>query len=138
MRMQEFVSLLRKNGYRDTQPRRLVLEAMSALKEPASPYDIQKKIGRKAHVSTVTVYRVTEMLESLGLVHRHPCSGKLSLCEHPGESGLHGYLHCHDCGSSEEFCSAELGDVTRMHARRKGFAAESPLLEIVGTCRGCS
>lgn len=135
----EFVALLRTNGYRDTQPRRLVLEAMRSLREPASPYDIQKKIERKnVRVSPVTVYRVTGLFESLGLAHRHPCSGKLSLCDHPGETGLHGYLHCHDCGSSEEFCSTELGDVTRMHAKRKGFVSKRPLLEIVGTCKGCA
>lgn len=139
MPITHFIERLRERGYRETQPRRLVLEAMDALEAPASAYDIHEKIARRnKHVSPVTVYRVTELLQSLGLAHRHPCSGKLSLCEHPGKVGLHGYLHCRDCGSSEEFCSPELGAATRTHAKRRGFNAGNPLLEIVGTCRSCS
>lgn len=133
-----FTALLRKNGYRDTQPRRLVLEAMEAAAEPSSPYDLHKWIAKKGNVSVVTIYRIIELYEQLGLVHRHPCSGKLSLCAHPGETGLHGYMHCHDCGSSEEFCSTQLGDVTKAHAQRRGFTASAPLLEIVGTCKECA
>jgi len=139
MQMKEFVVLLRKNGYRDTQPRRMVLEALHGLNEPSSPYDLQKWItDQQGNVSIVTVYRVLELLQKLGLVHKHPCSGKLALCEHPGANGLHGYLHCHDCGKSEEFCSPELSTATRKQATVRGFTASSPLLEIVGSCEVCT
>ncbi len=138
MRLTEFSALLRKNGYRDTQPRRMVLEAMLKMKEPGSPYDIQKFIANRDNtISAVTVYRVMELLTKLGLVHRHPCSGKLALCEHPGTDGLHAYLHCHDCGSSEEFCSTELQTMTLSQAKKKNFTADSPILEIVGSCTNC-
>jgi Fe2+ or Zn2+ uptake regulation protein len=139
MKFREFSVLLRKNGYRDTQPRRMVLEAMIDMNAPVSPYDIQKHISKEENIiSTVTIYRVTELLEKLGLVHRHPCSGKLALCVHPGETGLHGYMHCHDCGSSEEFCSKDLQSAATKHAARKGFKADNPLLEIVGSCKDCT
>lgn len=139
MQMKEFVMLLRKNGYRDTQPRRMVMEALHGLQEPSSPYDLQKWItGQQGNVSIVTVYRVLGLFQQLGLVHKQPCSGKLALCEHPGENGLHGYLHCHDCGNSEEFCSRELSAAAGRQASSRGFKASSPLLEIVGSCKGCS
>lgn len=138
MKLHEFSALLRKNGYRDTQPRRMVLEAMIKMNEPGSPYDIQKFIAKRDNtISAVTVYRVMELFQTLGLAHRHPCSGKLALCAHPGLKGLHGYMHCHDCGSSEEFCSPELQKMTMSQASQKGFSADSPILEIVGSCKDC-
>lgn len=139
MQLDPVVSFLRINGYRDTQPRRLVIEALQKLKEPASPYDIQKQIAKKhGAISIVTVYRIIELYIKLGLVHKHPCSGKLSLCALPGKHGAHGYLHCHGCGDSQEFVSEELSDATSKHAKKFGYTASTPLLEIVGTCKTCS
>lgn len=139
MQQDSVVTYLRKSGYRDTQPRRLVIEAMRKMKEPSSPYDIHKHIAkRNGAISIVTVYRIIDVYMKLGLVHKHPCSGKLSLCEHPGKRGAHGYVHCHDCGSSEEFCSESILKATSKQAKSKGYSFSQPLLEIVGTCRKCS
>lgn|SRR3989338_5756024 len=131
--------ILRKLGYRDTQPRRLVVAALEHLQSPSSPYDIAQWIEKKkGHVSPVTIYRITTLLEDLGIVHRHPCSGLLSLCRLPGSHGVHGYLHCHSCGSASEFSSKELSVLARKQAKSRGFVARTPLMEIVGTCRLCA
>jgi len=137
--MHSVLALLKTRGYRDTQSRRLVLDALSHMKKPASPYDIQKWIKKRdAAISPVTVYRITELLRGLGIVHRHPCSGQLSLCAHPGKTGAHGYLHCSDCGTSTEFCSDEVSQLTEKQAKRLGFSKTSPLLEIIGICSACN
>lgn len=138
MNHQPVIAFLRTKGYRDTQQRRMVLEALAQAKEPRSPYDIQKWIAkRNGTVSIVTVYRIVELLMTLGIVHKHPCSGKLSLCMHPGEHGAHGYLHCHDCGTSEEFLSDELARLSVEQARKHGFSFTTPILEIIGSCKKC-
>jgi Fur family transcriptional regulator, zinc uptake regulator len=135
-----FSSFLRIHNLRDTQPRRLVFEALKSLKTPASPYDIRDWVDRKhkLNISTVTVYRIAEVFIDLGLAHRHPCGGGIVLCAEPGKDGLHGYLHCHDCGTSEEFCSLELATTLRKQTKKRRFHAQSPLLEVTGSCANCA
>ncbi len=134
-----FASFLRTHNLRDTQPRRLVFEALKALKKPASPYDIRHWIDQNFHlnISTVTVYRIAEVFIELKLAHRHPCGGGIVLCSELGKKGVHGYLHCHDCGASEEFCNEELATSLQKQARKRKFKADSPLLEVSGTCSRC-
>lgn len=139
MPTKQSASRLHDLGLRDTQPRRMVLEALEKMKKPASPYDIRAWLAKRGDtVSTVTVYRITNMLQKLGLVHRHACSGHLSPCSLPDEKGVHAYLHCHSCGASEEIASAKIAELAHKEAATKGFKTITPLLEIVGTCRGCS
>lgn len=139
MSVTSFASFLRIHNLRDTQPRRLVFEALKALKKPASPYDIRDWIAQKhdLNISTVTVYRIAEVFIGLKLAHRHPCGGGIVLCSEHGKEGLHGYLHCHDCGSSEEFCSMELATTLKKQTQKRRFRAESPLLEVTGSCSKC-
>ncbi len=140
MEFDAFVHMLRKNGYRDTQPRRLVLEALHTLKQPASPYDIQEWITKRhnLNISPVTAYRVIDLFIELGLVHKHPCGGGFILCSDPTSSGLHGYMHCHDCGTSEEFVSNELAGAVQKQSSKYSFRAGRALLEVPGVCHSCS
>lgn len=135
-----FASFLRIHNLRDTQPRRLVFEALKSLSRPASPYDIRDWIDRthRLNISTVTVYRIAEVFIRLGIAHRHPCGGGIVLCAEPGKDGLHGYLHCHDCGISEDFCSTELATTLRKQTSKRRFRADSPLLEVTGSCAKCA
>jgi Fur family transcriptional regulator, zinc uptake regulator len=135
-----FASFLRIHNLRDTQPRRLVFEALKSLKRPASPYDIRDWIRKKhdLNISTVTVYRIADVFIELGIAHRHPCGGGIVLCADPDKQGLHGYLHCHECGKSEEFCSAEMADTLKRQTARRRFRAQSPLLEVTGSCAQCT
>lgn len=138
MQISPILERLHAQGYRDTQPRRLVVEALTAMKQPGSPYDIQKWIAAKyGNISPVTVYRVTELLLTLGLAHKHPCSGALALCAHPDKHGAHAYLHCHSCGKSEEFFSPALQDAAHKEATKRHYSSPTTLLEISGTCRDC-
>jgi len=140
MTVLSFESFLRINNLRDTQPRRLVFEALKALKNPASPYDIRDWIDRKhkLNISTVTVYRIAKVFIGLGIAHRHPCGGGIVLCDQEGKDGLHGYLHCHDCGNSEEFCSPELAATLHKQTQKRRFHADPSLLEVTGSCAKCS
>lgn len=135
-----FASFLRTHNLRDTQPRRLVFEALKAIKKPASPYDIRDWIDRthKLNISTVTVYRIAQVFIDLGIAHKHPCGGGIVLCAEPGKEGLHGYLHCHECGSSEEFCSTDLAVSLKKETSKNKFTAHSPLLEVGGSCAQCA
>lgn len=133
------LSRLHALGLRDTQQRRMVLDALEKMNKPASPYDIRAWLQKRGStVSAVTIYRITDLLQKLGIVHRHACSGHLSSCTLPEKKGVHAYLHCHGCGSSEEIASEAIHDIAAKEARSKGFTKVTPILEIVGTCRDCS
>ncbi len=131
-------SVFKQHGLRDTQPRRMVVEAMQQLKKPVSPYDIQNWINTKGGtVSIVTVYRILAVLEELNLVHRHACSGLISLCSFSDPKGHHGFLHCHSCGSVEEFSDAALFRAEDAIAKRAKFKALKHVSEILGLCSSC-
>ncbi|MDB4978461.1 MAG: transcriptional repressor [Candidatus Peribacteria bacterium] len=130
--------LLKAQGLRDTQPRRMVMQALIHIQSPASPYDIQKWITAQENtINTVTVYRVLEVFESLGLVHRHPSSGLYFPCSIPEIKGHHGFLHCTKCHLVEEFHNPELCVIENAIAKKAGFKAKNHLSEIVGVCKGC-
>lgn len=132
------LDLLRQSGLRDTQPRRLVLKALGHIQKPATQSDVHAWIARhKGTVNLVTIYRVLEKFEELGLVHRHPSSGGLTLCSLPHEKGHHGFLSCHECGHVEEFTDSDLCRREDLIARRAGFRAREHVSEIVGLCASC-
>lgn len=130
--------LLKRNGLRDTRPRRLVIAALQALREPASPAEIQQWIAKKGGaVDAVTVYRILDVLQKLGLTHRHPCSGAATLCALPGTPGHHGFLHCTSCGRVQEYCDASLCKLEDRIAKKAGYSPTSHVSEILGLCPSC-
>lgn len=132
-------NLLRKSKLKDTQPRRMVLEALSKIKTPVSPYEIQKWLLKKnSELNVVTIYRILHALNSAHIVHRHPCSGHFALCTLPEQKGHHGFLHCHGCGLIMEFCSPALCTLEHGIAKKAGFEPESHMSEISGLCKRCT
>lgn len=130
--------LLKLHGLRDTQARRLVVEALRRQKKAMSAQEIRKAVSaRGSAINAVTVYRVLEVLERLKVVHRHPCSGNLTLCTMPDQAGHHGFLHCSSCHEVEEFASPRLCEVENEVAREKHFLPHQHVCEIIGICSRC-
>lgn len=130
---------LKERGLRDTQPRRMVLDALKRMGKPASPVDIRRWIvDNGGTVNVVTIYRILAVLEERNLVHRHACDGLVSPCVLPSPEGHHGFLHCSSCGSVEEFSDVALCRAEDALAKRAGFVAAKHVSEIVGTCSSCS
>jgi Fur family transcriptional regulator, ferric uptake regulator len=126
-------------GLKNTQPRRTVMQALSRIRKQVSAYDLQRWMASKGDaMNQVTVYRVLDAFEKAGIVHKHPCDGNFSLCSIPDRKGHHGFLHCHDCGHVEEFCSEALCNIEHGIARKAGFKPSSHVSEIVGACSACS
>ena len=137
--MQSYTANLKEHGLRDTQPRRLVIDALSHLDKPVSPQEIHQWILARRHtVNLVTIYRALETLENIMLIHRHPCDGNYSLCSLPDTKGHHGFLHCHACGQVEEFVNAELCRMEDSIAASAQFQPHDHVTEIMGTCKSCS
>jgi Fe2+ or Zn2+ uptake regulation protein len=139
MRINEILTALRNNGLKDTQPRRLVIEALAASAIPLAPAAIAErttKAGRSVNI--VTVYRVIEALEHAGVAHRHPCGGGYTLCALPGQAGHHGFLHCSECGTTEEFSESSLPGATSQAASAWQLSNAHSHIEIHGRCPKCA
>jgi Fur family zinc uptake transcriptional regulator len=136
--MTSTTQMLKAAHLKDTQPRRLVTEALERIERPVSAADLGRWLtGQRKPLNAVTVYRVMEALERADIVHRHPCNGLYSLCTLPDEKGHHGFLHCRACDRVEEFSSASLCDVEHGIAARAGFTPATHVSEITGTCKKC-
>ena len=129
--------LLKTSGLRDTQSRRLVLEALATSSKPISQKEIHLWITKNGSTTNlVTVYRIVEALEKLSIVHRHPSSGGFVLCTMQ-EEGHHGFLSCQECGMVEEFSDPSLCKEEDRIARKAGFTPKHHVSEIIGCCADC-
>lgn len=141
---------LKTSGLRITNPRRLVVSALSETNQPLSAYQLRDQLmasGEKADV--VTVYRILDCLEANGLIHRltgaGPNSGKVIRCQLGDESSCthHGHHHCHHvlvcqtCQRVEEVHCQGLEDVVKQVAQDSGFAIQHHTLEFTGLCPQC-
>lgn len=133
----EVQKTLKAHGLRDTQSRRIVIEALSQSPKPISPKDIHLWVtDQGSTINLVTVYRILEAFENLGIVHRHPSSGGFVLCS-LNKEGHHGFLSCQKCGTVEEFVDEKLCAEENRIARKAGFTPKHHTSEIIGVCETC-
>lgn len=130
--------ILKDLNLHDTQPRRLILQALAASKKPLSHREIYEKIKKKkAAVNLITVYRTLKTFEELDVIHRHPSTGGFTLCSMPHTKGHHGFLSCKSCGKVEEFSDKKLCYEENRIAKSAGFRPSHHMSEIIGQCSEC-
>jgi len=132
------VKALRDGGYKVTNPRKQVLEAIEKAEGPMSPYDIGKMTEEEGkHLDHVTIYRVINLLCSLNLVHKVFSRGGYVRCDLLEEEGCHRFLVCRGCGNLQEFRNEALCNQENQIAQKMGFQAEHHVTESSGLCRDC-
>jgi len=132
------VKALRDGGYKVTNPRKQVLEAIEKAEGPMSPYDIGKMTEEEGkHLDQVTIYRVINLLCSLNLVHKVFSRGGYVRCDLLEEEGCHRFLVCRGCGNLQEFRNEALCSQENQIAQKMGFQAEHHVTESSGLCRDC-
>ena len=124
-------------GYRITQPRRAVIDALLEDEGHHSPAEVHKRaLVRCPTVGLVTVYRTLELLADLGLARRihtdDGCHGYAS-----ASHGHHHHLVCRRCGAAVEFEGCDLSPFLARVGRDTGYVIEDHLLELVGLCTAC-
>jgi len=128
--------VLRSHGYRNTTQRQLVLAAVTALRH-ATPEQIHTYVT--AHDGTVnlsTVYRVLDVLESVGLVrHAHIDSGSPTF--HATDSPPHLHFRCRECGVVVSLPAAVADEFAANVARQIGFQVDMSHAGIHGLCGNC-
>ena len=129
----DIVARLSNLGYRDTEPRRLVIGAVAA---QGRPFTAEELCASLPGVGRATVYRGLRLLVETDLVCRvlledHELRYQLS------QPGHHHHLLCGVCGASEDMegCGAE--DALREAAAAAGFRMSGHWLEVYGQCGDC-
>lgn len=125
---------LASDGYRLTNPRQAVAEAVSRRQTPFTAeelYDSVPTIGR------ATVYRNLRLLQEMGFVCRVLMEDGSPRYQ-PSDNRHHHHLICVDCGLVREF-DCDVVDLLVPEVSRQGLEMVGHRLEIYGRCMGgCS
>jgi Fur family transcriptional regulator, zinc uptake regulator len=131
--------ICRDRGVRLTHGRRRVLEILCAASRPIGAYEILAAMreGSRA-VAPPTVYRALEFLVEQGLVHKLESLHAFVGCDCPGHTQACQFLICVECGGVVELNHSGLAKSLEIVAQECGFAPRRPVVELIGTCAGCS
>jgi Fe2+ or Zn2+ uptake regulation protein len=125
--------LLERGGQRLTPARRAIAEAVVAQRRPFTSEQI---VAACPGVGRASVYRMLELLLSLGAVARVVRSDGRSMYITSAPGHWH-YLICVDCGRTVPFAACPVRDLAKRLEVESGYEIEGHLLEMFGICPGC-
>ena len=131
------VQLLSASGYRVTQPRRAVIEALCRARRSVNSHELLSR-AKKLHavVGLATVYRTLDKLEALGVVRKVQIDGSYHVvaCQ---DHSLHYHLICEKCHSVTELAVDDNARSLDKLAKATGFAVKPTPIEVLGVCDEC-
>jgi Fur family ferric uptake transcriptional regulator len=128
---------LRRNGYKVTPQRRLVIRTIISSEDHLTPADIYEKLrNEQPNIGLTTVYRTLEILAQLELICELHSGGichsyTISAPQH------HHHLICSNCGKVVDFTGYDLSELEERLSRESGFRINNHLLEFTGLCQSC-
>ncbi len=135
--VQDSVAILKENDYKITGPRMATLEVLAKAEIPLSAYDIEERIPENIPINVVTIYRVLEVFEKLGIAHKIHTKEGYVRCDFEEQEGCHYFAVCNECGKANEFLK-ERCEVEDFIPKDLPFKNLKHLSEIAGTCNYCS
>lgn len=145
------LTLLKEEGYKMTPQRIEILSILDNAEGTVTAYEIKDKLdeivadqnkGKKKGTKTPqinisTVYRVLELFEELGIIHRIISqNGYIKCTKTLGDTeNTHHFIICTNCGNTEEFCQPRKAPTIRP----KMFKVKDmfPYYELHGICHVC-
>lgn len=129
-------------GYKLTEPRRRVLDALRTAAGPLTAQDVAERAG----ASVASTYRVLALLVGLGLVSETPDDGvALPGCEARGRHYAlctahehHHHFFCRSCHATLEVASDALERALAELEQAVGFRMEWHDVMLRGQCPACS
>ena len=127
------VAQLSAMGYRDTEPRRLVIGAAAA---QGRPFTAEELCAALPCVGRATVYRGLRVLVETEQVCRVLLEDRELRYQlsHPGH---HHHLLCTVCGASANLEGCDVEEMLRSAATDAGFRMSGHWLEVYGRCIDC-
>ena len=135
----QITSLLRSNGHRMTEPRRLVWEVLSAADRHLTATQIAERVrSSNPNVNLSSVYRSLSLFADLELIRESNLGIDGASRWEPAHPDDHFHLVCEQCGEVTHH-GGEVVESTRGHLRSShGFEVNSIDLVATGTCSDCS
>ncbi len=130
------IDLLRQQGYRITQPRIAIVDAVLAQPRGFTADGLYDELKNVAGIGRATVFRTLDTLVQLGYLRR--LHGETScheyICATPGH---HHHLVCTGCRRVVEFDGCTVDEMAREIAARTDFRILTHQLELFGLCPEC-
>ena len=126
-------------GEQWTAMRAAVFDALASFDKPASAYDVAEQVSRKQErrVAANSVYRILDLFVAANLARRVESANAYVANRHP--ACLHDciFLICDRCGQAQHIDDDQLTSSVRDAAKKAGFSALRPVIEVRGTCQDC-
>lgn len=131
-----FLDQIRRQGYRVTPQRQLILDTLCQMGGHATPGELFQQVRQQMPtLNQATVYRVLGFFCELNLVAKTEWNGS-RIYEIIGNVPHH-HLICRTCGFSEILDDAHLQELCDHLQQQHGFKAEINHLAITGLCTQC-
>lgn len=129
-----FIKTLKQHHLSITKPRRAVFDAL----QHHSSFTMAELVATCSEVDRASVYRTSELFESLGILIRIPNGWKYRLELGEAFHEHHHHATCSVCGGSialpeDPALERRLRDL----AKRRNFTLQSHQIELTGTCEAC-
>ncbi|WP_043978566.1 Fur family transcriptional regulator [Novosphingobium sp. P6W] len=127
-------------GEQWTEMRADVFSALAQVERPASAYDLAESVSalRGKRVAPNSVYRILDLFVRTNLARRVESANAYVANSHPGCQHDCIFLICDSCGQAVHIDDDKLTGALVAAARANGFADVRPVVELRGTCAGCS
>ena len=134
-----FRRYLRTNGIKDTEARRMILDAALDLHEHFEAEQVLYLLRERGlKVGKATVYRTLPLLVDCGILKQVRFDVKQAHYEHAYGEDAHDHLVCRRCGRIIEFAANEIRALSDAIAKRHRFHTISHRFQISGLCWDCS
>lgn len=134
-RYKDLSALLRKNGSSLTKPRKIVFDLLLDQEPQTMRVLVQRANGK---IDRATVYRIVELFERRGIVHRLNIGWKYKIELSDVFLGHHHHFYCTNCHRTYSLApSTMLETMIDSVAAKEGFAPRGHQLEITGRCQNC-
>ncbi len=126
-------------GMKMTPLRRQVLATIASSHDAVGAYEVVERIAKKdgRRLAPVSVYRIIDSLMDIGVVHKLESRQAYYACHGDHALGRQVALVCRTCAHVAEIDGRSVLASIKSQASRRGFRAESVLVEVLGLCRSC-
>jgi Fur family ferric uptake transcriptional regulator len=134
-RHDEILARLERMGYRDTGPRRTVVEAVCARTGAFTAQDVADELASQG-IGRATVFRALAVLQELGYLSRlhvgEECH-RYTLCD----ATHHHHLVCTSCGQVYPFQTCTVEEEASKAAAQVQFEVHGHHVDVYGQCAAC-
>lgn len=130
--------MLTQHGYRLTEPRRQVLQAVLGRQRPFTAEQLVVELKERCPgLGRATVYRTLEILASVDVLTRIlQADGHAAYVA--GVPGRHRHhLVCSGCGTTVAFTACPVDELVTTLSRDTDFSIQGHFLEVFGVCPTC-